>query len=187
MEDWYQITKTIIVANKGGYLLNTYGYSPSRALAAVYPQYKWEPWKFLNVPKYFWQHPTNQRNYLNSLGNKLGVKTLEDWYMFLMKLFEIIKDLDYWIDSILQCIDVYNLLILNILGFLGNFHVYQEDFGQKSKIKRYFLIGWVNSLCVKEYSDWYNISKVQINEYGGNTAVSIHGSIHKTLKSKLKN
>jgi hypothetical protein len=107
MEDWYQITKTIIVANKGGYLLNTYGYSPSRALAAVYPQYKWEPWKFLNVPKYFWQYPTNQGNYLNSLGNKLGVKTLEDWYNV---SFEVVRDnqgaglLDRFHSSMYRCL-----------------------------------------------------------------------------------
>lgn len=46
MEDWYKVTAEDILSYGGGGLLNNYKNSPSKALQRVYPQHKWELWRF---------------------------------------------------------------------------------------------------------------------------------------------
>jgi hypothetical protein len=43
------------------------GNSLSKALAAAYPEHKWEVWKFSQVPKGFWKDDNNARNFLDKV------------------------------------------------------------------------------------------------------------------------
>jgi hypothetical protein len=50
------------------------------ALATVYPEFKWESFRFYRTDKGFWKDPNNVRAYLDRIGKTLGVSTLDDWY-----------------------------------------------------------------------------------------------------------
>jgi hypothetical protein len=80
MEDWYNISKKIIINNYGLGLLLIYNSSPINLLKSIYPEYKWLGWKFKNTPLNFWRNIENQTQYFNWLFTKLGHKTMEDWY-----------------------------------------------------------------------------------------------------------
>jgi hypothetical protein len=69
-----------------------YSGSPSLLLATVYPEYNWEPWKFVKVPKNMWKDEKTAKLYLESAGKQLGIKGLNDWYKLLSESHEI-KDL----------------------------------------------------------------------------------------------
>ena len=47
---------------------------------AVFPNYKWLPWKFKQAPKGFWKDENNIKEYMNWLSEKLNIKKMEDWY-----------------------------------------------------------------------------------------------------------
>ncbi len=49
-------------------------------LQNVYPDHKWVFWWFNSVPWGSWDKKENQREYMDSLGRKLGYQTMEDWY-----------------------------------------------------------------------------------------------------------
>src|SRR5689334_5049982 len=40
------------------------------ALKTVYPEYKWLPWKFAQVPRGYWQSKENIKNYLDWLAEE---------------------------------------------------------------------------------------------------------------------
>jgi hypothetical protein len=80
LDDWYHITKKIILKNGGGGLLKKYDNSPSRFLQSVYHEHDWIIWKFKQVPKKYWHEIENGRQFLEWAGKQLGIQELSDWY-----------------------------------------------------------------------------------------------------------
>jgi exopolyphosphatase/pppGpp-phosphohydrolase len=48
----------------------------------VYPQHRWQGWRFEKVSQGYWkQQPDDTiREFMDDLGAKLSIRTLEDWY-----------------------------------------------------------------------------------------------------------
>ena len=78
-EDWYGVTVKDFVG-RGRVVLRKYNDSPQQFLRAVYPGYKWDPWKFARLPKGYLDDKENQRILADWLGEELGYRTKEDWY-----------------------------------------------------------------------------------------------------------
>jgi hypothetical protein len=80
IEDWYSITCQQINENGGAGLLSKCGGSPSKMVMSAYSDHKWISTRFSHVLRGYWEIEDNQRNYLDTLGQKLGFKKMEDWY-----------------------------------------------------------------------------------------------------------
>jgi hypothetical protein len=46
MEDWYKVTGIAVTKLGGEFIRDRYGLSMERALRSIYPEYKWESWRF---------------------------------------------------------------------------------------------------------------------------------------------
>jgi hypothetical protein len=67
-------------------VLERYSRSLSRALTTLYPHHDWEEWRFSRkTPRGFWADIKNQRRFLQSVGKKIGVMSMEDWYRVELK------------------------------------------------------------------------------------------------------
>jgi hypothetical protein len=53
---------------------------PYPMLSALYPDYTWLPWKFIQSPKNYWSDISNQRMFLDWAGKQLGLNELNNWY-----------------------------------------------------------------------------------------------------------
>lgn len=103
MEDWYKIKASDLFPNGGRNLMKSFYQvlfiffnkqkgSHINLLMAVYPHYRWKPWKFEKVPAHYWQNMKNQRDFFDDiykyshdysflkLQRELNLKTWEDWY-----------------------------------------------------------------------------------------------------------
>jgi len=60
--------------------LKVYDNSLSKALAALYPNFEWKPWKFRWSPKGFWQNKNNVKSFLESLKKDLNLQKQRDWF-----------------------------------------------------------------------------------------------------------
>jgi len=83
LSDWYKVSNQLLVDHGASGLLTRYGGSLSALLAKLYPDYKWDPMRFSQVPRNYWRSIENQRAYLDSILPKLGMKKggdLEGWY-----------------------------------------------------------------------------------------------------------
>jgi hypothetical protein len=79
-EDWYKVRGTNFQRSYGGTLLGLYGGSPSAVVRAYYPDRKWLPWLFEEVPRHSWKERKNRRAYMKWLGDQMGFKKPSDWY-----------------------------------------------------------------------------------------------------------
>tara|TARA_B100001996_G_scaffold27295_1_gene20949 strand:+ start:141 stop:2144 length:2004 start_codon:yes stop_codon:yes gene_type:complete len=89
MEDWYKIQGKDFTDNYGVTLLyNYYNGSPIQLLESIFPDYKWLPWCFTIANNGFWHTLENQKNYMDWLGERLGYKTMDDWYAITLEDFD---------------------------------------------------------------------------------------------------
>ena len=79
--DWYNVRKRHFQDNCGGGLLhNSYGSSMLAAMMDYQPDYDWKPWLFGGTPNGFWNVRENRSQYMEWLGEKLGITSTEGWY-----------------------------------------------------------------------------------------------------------
>ncbi len=78
-DDWYALTNSEFVQNRGQGILPIYRSAPIRAVRELFPGRNWPEWKFLHVSAGFWDSAENRRRYLIWLGKELGFRRPEDW------------------------------------------------------------------------------------------------------------
>lgn len=79
LEDWYAVQASEIWKRGGYKLLDLHGHSLANALSNIFPEYRWQLWRFKSVPKDFWQSVENQREFFACLGEEMSIKQTEDW------------------------------------------------------------------------------------------------------------
>jgi hypothetical protein len=80
-EDWYQVsTQRILDAGNRTVLIHYYSSSPSAMVEALFPEYRWLPWKFLHAPRSFWEDTKNQQTAIQFLAQELGITQWDGWH-----------------------------------------------------------------------------------------------------------
>ena len=168
-EDWYQITKRLIIENNGGGLLgNYYSDSPSQFVKAMFPEYEFLEWKFAISQNGFWKQNSNHNKYVDWLGKKLKYTCPEDWYKITTQL---IYDNNgsgllsyYYSNSPIQFVKA----MFSEYEFLEwKFVSTQKGFWeQNSNHNRY--ADWLGKqLKYTCYEDWYQITTQLIHDNNG--------------------
>lgn len=91
MDEWRGVTKGDIAGNGGGGLLDRFGSSPHRLIAAVYPHHEfnfpkpkpfWDWLRSQSVNKgiSYWTNRENWGRFVGWLGGELGLVELGEWY-----------------------------------------------------------------------------------------------------------
>jgi len=80
IEGWYKLSAAEVKKRGGAGLLTHYGGSLSRALRTVFPEYKWQFWKFSSVSIGEWEEIPNQRSYMDWYAKEYEIKSPIDWY-----------------------------------------------------------------------------------------------------------
>jgi hypothetical protein len=63
-----------------------YRYSLYALLSAIYPDYQWLPWKFINCPRNWWDDKKNQKKFMDWAAQQLSIKEDNDWYKVTYKV-----------------------------------------------------------------------------------------------------
>ena len=78
MSDWYRVPRKVFLQQEGAHgLLQHYNSSIVDLLNTVYPEYPWVASEFVQsgpLPRGWWKDVQNQREFLERIGPKLGVK-----------------------------------------------------------------------------------------------------------------
>jgi len=79
-EDWYKVTREDVQRAGGGGLLQCYNNSLSLMVISSLPDYDWNLFGFVRVPKGYWDVWNNGVHYLHKLAEKLKINEVNDWY-----------------------------------------------------------------------------------------------------------
>ena len=83
MDAWYQLRAKDIRDFGGSFLLTKYySNSPSKLLQYVYPEHRWDIWRFPRVPNGTWEQMSRDkwRELILWLSERLKIQNLDGWY-----------------------------------------------------------------------------------------------------------
>lgn len=80
LDDWLHIKKEDIVKNGGRSVLNRCGSSLLRMVCSVFLEHNWESSSLFRRPNVYWEEEKVRKEFMDSLGKKLGYSRMEDWY-----------------------------------------------------------------------------------------------------------
>jgi len=83
MDQWYQVSTSLVRSKGGSGLLLHHGRTLQQALMKLYPEYHdWKVWLFVDIllPEHFWQLKTNCQHFLRWLSNDFQITEYEQWY-----------------------------------------------------------------------------------------------------------
>jgi hypothetical protein len=181
--------ETILKADVSQILHKWFAGLPQRGLQCAYSDHKWLLWKFKQpIPAVFWDTEANCRDFLESLGQELGFKTMEDWYN--VKADDIRSYSGYGL--LLK----YNNSVVNVLKsvfaehdwIVWNFSMVPHQYWDSFKNHVEFFTRLSKKLGFTTLDDWYGISSNQICKNGGVTLLERYkGSPLKALEAVFPN
>ena len=80
LSPWYNAKGSDIRSRGGSGLLNRYRGSMLQMLSAVYPEYKWEPWRFARTSRSLLRNEVELSRAVKELSQSLDIKHPSDWY-----------------------------------------------------------------------------------------------------------
>ena len=183
MEDWYQV-KISDVEDQGGHgLLNHYGGSLIKLLLAVYPDFKWQVWRFNQPPKGYWNDLKNQREFFDWMELQLGIQRKEDWYE--VKTSDLKSDsgigtvLQLYKGSLPKALEtIYSDYNWTHWRFKTISKSYFDDLNNQ---KTY--LHWIRTeLKIEQPEDWYSVKTEEIKQRNGQALLQHYGgSLFKIL------
>ena len=91
-EDWYSTRRGHFVKNGGSALIALYDFSIPKLVTSLFPNHKWQTWRFDSLPLTYWLNKANQQEYLQWLSDINGFKNFDDWYN-IQQSFKLYGDL----------------------------------------------------------------------------------------------
>lgn len=147
---------------------NYYNSSAWQAVMAVYPDYKWEHWRFHKVPQGYWEDKKHHKFFFDWLGKKLGIQELDDWYNIPPE--QVDKNggkglmVNYFNSSLWTALkSVYP----EHDWLMWKFHKVPKGYWEDTANQRKFFDWLGKKLGYTHLDDWYNITKDQIDKHGG--------------------
>jgi hypothetical protein len=180
LDDWYAVDAAA-VRNKLYFIMNYYNSSMYKVLKEVYPQHDWNPLKFTHVPQGCWKDKDTQRDALEQVGRKLGVKQLDDWYA--VDVANVRKELSFitnnYKSSLYKALkELYPQHDWNPLKFTHVPHGCWKD----KDTQRDALDTLGKKLGVKQLDDWYAVDVNTVTSELNFIVNYYNGSLYKALK-----
>jgi len=79
-ENCYKLTSSMLHGHNGGGLIHKFNGSVISLVRSAFPDHKWLPWKFVQLPKDFWTNRQNVAEYMEWLAKKLDIQSMDQWY-----------------------------------------------------------------------------------------------------------
>jgi len=179
-EAWYKVSNITVLKNGGSAVLSHYKGSLSALLAAVYPDFEWDPLRFDRSPRNYWKSLDNQRRFLEQLGPKLGVKEgLDGWYS--------VSNLSVLENGGSGLLAQYNGSLSAALAIIYSEHPWDPLRFEKAprshwaslENQRAFMDELGKKLNIKEgdRAPWYNVSAQLIAENGGSGLMALYHNV----------
>jgi hypothetical protein len=176
LQDWYSISSGKLPLRARSFLRAQYKSSFSAALKSAYPTHQWDIWKFLEVPRGYWDSTENRRSFTDAIGKRLGVNKMEDWYR-ITKL--------QWVSHGGKKLSRHYAALPKALMDLYPNHswvpwkfdhwVVPRSYWQKAENRQNALVWLAGELAIGQASDkqaesaqekWYKLTISQIREHG---------------------
>ena len=166
-EDWYQVKAARFREIKGGStLLKVFNGSPTEAITLILKEFSFDPRGFISGPS----NPTQVTQQLEAMEHirfNLGVKEMKDWYKVTKS--QVLEHRGGWVlkihgNSLYRTLcAIYPHYPWKDWRFAHNQNL--AYWGEKNNL-RSFLDDFANDKGIKDWEEWYQITRSKLIEYG---------------------
>jgi hypothetical protein len=168
LDDWYNVRAEDIVVAGGESLLRKYNGAVMKLLQSVYT-HPWIVWKFKIIPHGFWDSLQKQREFLEWLRQKLGIRQLDEWY----NVSPVIV-VENGGGDLLWRYKSLNFLLQSVYSeHHWNFNT-EQSFSDKQETQ--FMQSLGQKLGYRQLEDWYDVTRQDFSKNGGNFLLSKYGN-----------
>jgi hypothetical protein len=180
MESWYRFSNDEIISNRGDGILKRYGYNLWKLLEATYQEVKWQPWRFVHnkVPYGYWNDNGRREEYFSWLSNMLEIRNPDHWYEITSNDVEYhggMGLLQYYSNSLCKAL---SSTYPEWQWLPWRFDKLPNDYWKKKENVLEFFHWLGEKLGIKQPVQWTNISKKEIEFYGGTSLLANFGNSH---------
>jgi hypothetical protein len=166
MDGWYTIHVREAQRYGGRVLLSMHNNDMAKALSAVYPEHKFDVWRFGTVPEGFWDSRENLKKFFDWAHKDLQLKTLDGWYRVYNREIERRGG---------------KAILTKYKGYLGHalaevypekewqiwrFQELPKDYWNDKSVHRKYFESVSKDLNLKSLEGWYHVSKSDVSRYG---------------------
>eukprot|EP01126_Amoeba_proteus_P018019 TRINITY_DN1895_c0_g2_i4.p1 TRINITY_DN1895_c0_g2~~TRINITY_DN1895_c0_g2_i4.p1 ORF type:complete len:406 (-),score=71.79 TRINITY_DN1895_c0_g2_i4:1126-2343(-) len=177
LDDWYTIKqKDIYKKYRLGGMLSHHRGSLVVALLSLFPEKAWDLFKFPRLPKDFWSSVENQRSYMESLRNSLGMNDLTDWYTEprvntqLPRLRPLLARHNY------SLVKALSAIYPEQKWHLHRFKVVPRGYWNDLSNQRAFFESLGSELGFSSPENWYQIDLKTVIDWGGGRLMEKYGN-----------
>jgi len=178
MDDWYNVKGHNIDQR----FLQHFSGSLIRALETMFPLYSWKIWKFLKVPKGYWNDVSNQRKLLDAFAMDSKFQSMNDWYDVTSQ--EVIRKIG---DTMIQ--ECYGGSLIRALQAIYPTHEWKiwrfielpKKYWSCSKNVEAYLKWLSVELGIIRMEDWHNVTSSQIYHLKGEVVCKKYGGLFSLL------
>eukprot|EP01114_Cavostelium_apophysatum_P005470 TRINITY_DN1649_c1_g4_i2.p1 TRINITY_DN1649_c1_g4~~TRINITY_DN1649_c1_g4_i2.p1 ORF type:complete len:470 (+),score=99.43 TRINITY_DN1649_c1_g4_i2:214-1623(+) len=184
-EQWYDVKRRDITLLGGKPLLLLHKNSLPRTLLSVYPEHKWQLWRFKHevAPNGFWSDKRNQLDFFENLKKEMNIKEWEDWYKISYK--------DIYDRGGHGLMVYYNCSPLRALQAVYPQYDFQQfppraavGYWRDLNRQRELMNEIGEKLNIRTWSDWYGVQTNHVAQCGGQPILKLYGtSLAAALKS----
>jgi hypothetical protein len=185
LEDWYQFSGSQIKELGAQRVMSVYNNSLPRgtcdhvqlfefdflqALATIYPDHNWMPWKFPTTPFGYWKDVDKQRTFMDSVAKELDIKSYEDWYKVSFTSIRASTKvlLHHYNDSMYQAL---TSIYPEYKWLPWRFRACPRGYWNDINNQRMFMDHVATVLNIQKPEDWYSVTSLDLVKQGGSTLV----------------
>jgi hypothetical protein len=174
-DDWYRVTRNDILQAGGEFNKHFFDMTISEIVISSYPELKWLPWRFEQVPRGYWDDINEQREFFDWVYDQLQFSSKDDWYN--LSASDIIR----LGGSSLLYYHYNNSPSTALMTIYPNhdwkvwkFQKVPQGHWDHMENQREFFDWIAESLCIHSQWDWYKVTKTQIIQNGGESLLSYY-------------
>lgn len=189
-DDWYEVTPSQIIYAGGASILNIYDGSLHAALCQIYPEHEWNSSKFHRNPRKikvaygYWRNKSNQEREISQLEKKLRITKFQDWYQISAEEVRrhggssLLSQFGGSLKKTLAAVRAQSPW--NPLEFKHAPVTPPVSSGHWKDMtnQRNFFEKLAKQFNIKHWTDWYNVSREDIQRNGGSGLLNHYANSH---------
>eukprot|EP01125_Pyxidicula_operculata_P006278 TRINITY_DN2178_c3_g1_i2.p1 TRINITY_DN2178_c3_g1~~TRINITY_DN2178_c3_g1_i2.p1 ORF type:complete len:498 (+),score=111.05 TRINITY_DN2178_c3_g1_i2:408-1901(+) len=177
--DFFKIKTNDIRNHSGSSLLSQNSSSPSLLLNSVYPQYTWYPWNFHQANRGYWDDRCSSRYFCDYIGTMSNSKYTKysDWYTITVRECIKLNGGGFIAHMGSSPMNVMRTVYNEYSWLPWLFERAEKNYWKNENIMNLLITYLVYHLDIKDLSDWYRVSYLQLINLGCLRAVTQYGGL----------
>ena len=139
-------------------MLGYYDNNLAKMVMELMPEYPWIEWKFLSVPRIYWESMENQKKFINWIAKELKIESMDQWYQ--LRADDYVKNGGRDLMNIYKTpLKLLSTLFPDYPWLPWRFGFVQKGYWENPENRKLFVEWLYKELNLQSLDDWYKVTE----------------------------